>query len=50
MYKKGDKTLIANYRPISLLPVFSKVFEKVVYKRLILLSVNLKQHISKRTV
>ena len=34
MYKKGDKTLITNYRPISLLPVFSKIFEKVLYKRL----------------
>ena len=48
MYKKGDKTLIANYRPISLLPVFSTIFEKVIYKRL--LSFNFKQHISKRTV
>jgi len=33
-YKKGDKTLITSYRPISLLPVFSKIFEKVIYKRL----------------
>jgi len=33
-YKKWDKTLITNYRPISLLPVFSKIFEQVIYKRL----------------
>ena len=32
--EKGDKTLITNYRPNSLLPVFSKIFEKIVYKRL----------------
>jgi len=34
LYKKGEKTCITNYRPISLLTVFSKVLEKVMYRRL----------------
>ena len=31
-FKKGDASILDNYRPISLLPVISKVYEKVVFK------------------
>ena len=35
IYKSGEKNDFTNYRPISLLPSFSKIFEKIVYNRLI---------------
>ena len=31
VFKKGDQHITDNYRPISLLPVISKIFEKVVF-------------------
>ena len=34
VFKKGDSELLENYRPISTLPVFGKVFEKIIYSRL----------------
>jgi len=41
VYKNGDKNVISNYRPISVLPSFSKVFEKLVCNRLKRLQSNL---------
>lgn len=35
IFKSGDKFLSGNYRPISLLPVLSKIFERVMYNRLV---------------
>jgi hypothetical protein len=34
IHKKGDKTDVSNYRPISLLTTLSKIFEQVMYRRL----------------
>ena len=34
LFKKGIKNIFDNYRPISLLPAMSKVFEKIVFKQL----------------
>ena len=34
LYKPGNQMSVNNYRPVSVLPVFSKIYEKIVYKRL----------------
>ena len=31
VHKKNEKNLVKNYRPISLLPVFSKIFERLIF-------------------
>jgi len=35
LYKSGDGKLITNYRPVSILPIFSKIFERVIYNRIL---------------
>ena len=35
LYKSGDKKLMNNFRPVSVLPVFSKIYERLMYNRLI---------------
>ena len=33
IYKKDDPQKFGNYRPVSVLPIFSKIFEKIIYSR-----------------
>ncbi|XP_047129352.1 uncharacterized protein LOC124809339 [Hydra vulgaris] len=34
IFKSGDESLVTNYRPISVLPVFSKILERIMYNRI----------------
>ena len=34
VHKKNDKKLVENYRPISLLPIFGKCFEKIIFNKI----------------
>ena len=34
LFKKGDSSLLINYRPISLLPTISKIFERVIHDQM----------------
>ena len=40
LFKKGDPTIFSNYRPISLLPVISKVFERILHDQIFTFSEN----------
>ena len=33
VHKKNDKQLVENYRPISLLPISGKIFEKIIFNK-----------------
>ena len=35
LFKSGDQEVFTNYRPVSILPCFSKFLEKVIYNRLL---------------
>ena len=35
LFKSGDTTSFSNYRPVSVLPVFSKILERIMYNRLL---------------
>ena len=35
IHKNGSKLMVSNYRPISLLSIFNKILEKLIYRRLI---------------
>ena len=34
VHKKNDKQLVENYRPISVLPIFGKSFEKIIFNKI----------------
>ena len=34
IHKKGNTELLENYRPVSTLPIFGKIFEKIIFSRL----------------
>ena len=35
IYKSGEKDLVSNYRPIFILPHFSKLFEKILKENIV---------------
>ena len=35
LFKSGERDIFSNYRPVSILPAFSKILERVMYNRLL---------------
>ena len=35
IYKGGNNMMLNNYKPVSVLPLLSKIFERIMYNRLI---------------
>ena len=35
IHKKGDKQTVINYRPVSLLPICGKIFERLLYNEML---------------
>ena len=35
LFKGGDSQLIKNYRPVSVLSIFSKIYERIIYNRVL---------------
>ena len=35
IHKKGDKETVTNYRPVSLLPICGKIFERLLYNEML---------------
>ena len=35
IHKKGDKQAVKNYRPVSLLPIYGKTFERCLYNKML---------------
>ena len=35
IHKKGDKQTVLNYRPVSLLPICGKMFERLLYNEML---------------
>ena len=42
VHKKGEKQVLKNFRPISLLPIAGKIFERILYGRMFELFIAIK--------